>query len=102
MIPISVLMIRAPGAPSPPVSSVRPCVAAAAEARAVLVEMASEKLGVPVAQLEVKDGIVADTGDPSKSVSYAELAKGKKLEKYLDVKPPVEDYTKLHLCRQAA
>ena len=67
-------------------------IAAAAEARAVLVEMASEKLGVPVAQLEVRDGIVAVIGDPSKSVSYAGLAKGKKLEKYLEVKPPAEDY----------
>ena len=36
--------------------------AAAAEARAVLVEMASEKLGVPVGQLEVKDGTVVDSG----------------------------------------
>lgn len=68
--------------------------AAAAEARAVLVEMASEKLGVPVDQLEVKDGMVSDAGNASRSISYAELAKGKKLEKYLDVKPPVEDYTK--------
>jgi isoquinoline 1-oxidoreductase len=70
--------------------------AAAAEARAVLVEMASEKLGVPAGQLEVKDGIITDPGNPSKSISYAELAKGKKLEKYLDVKPPVEDHTKFN------
>ncbi len=68
--------------------------AAAAEARAVLVGMASEKLGVPAGQLEVTDGVVADVKDPSRSVTYAELAKGRKLEKYLDVKPPVEDYTK--------
>ncbi len=68
--------------------------AAAAEARAVLVEMASEKLGVPVDQLEVKNGMVVDAGNASRSISYAELAKGKKLEKYLDLKPPVEDYTK--------
>ena len=33
-------------------------------------------------------------GNASRSISYAELAKGRKLEKYLDVKPPVEDYTK--------
>ncbi|MFN2337113.1 MAG: molybdopterin cofactor-binding domain-containing protein, partial [Bacteroidales bacterium] len=65
--------------------------AAAAEARGVLVEMASEKLGVPAGQLEVKDGVVMDMSDHGKSVTYAELAKGKKLEKYLDVKPPVED-----------
>lgn len=67
--------------------------AAAAEARAVLVQMASARLGVPVGQIQVKDGIVADVRDASNSVSYGELAKGKKLEKYLDVKPPVEDHT---------
>jgi len=68
--------------------------AAVAEARGVLTELASEKLGIPVSQLEVKDGQVFDTRDPKKSVSYAELAKGKKLERYLDVKPSVEDYSK--------
>ncbi|HSO78042.1 MAG TPA: molybdopterin cofactor-binding domain-containing protein, partial [Bacteroidales bacterium] len=67
--------------------------AAAAEARAVLVEMASERLGVPVSQLEVKDGVITDTKDPSKSVTYAALAKGQKIEKYLEVKPSVEDHT---------
>ncbi len=68
--------------------------AAAAEARAVLTGMAAEQMGVPVSQLEVKDGIVVDTNNRKNSVTYAELAKGKKLEKYLDVKPPVEDYSK--------
>ena len=68
--------------------------AAATEARGVLVDLASAKLGVPASRLEVKDGIVMDTKDPKKRVSYAELAKGKKLERYLDVKPSVEDYTK--------
>jgi hypothetical protein len=58
--------------------------AAAAEARAVLVQMASARLGVPVGQIQVKDGIVADVRDASNSVTYGELAKGKKLEKYLD------------------
>ncbi len=68
--------------------------AAATEARGVLVDLASAKLGVPASQLEVKDGIVIDTKDPKKRVSYAELAKGKKLERFLDVKPSVEDHTK--------
>jgi len=68
--------------------------AAAAEARGVLVDLASAKLGVPASRLEVKDGIIADIKDPKKSVSYAQLAKGKKLEKYLDVKPLAEDYSK--------
>lgn len=67
---------------------------ALAEARGVLTEMASAQLGVPVTQLEVKNGIVSDIKNPSKKVSYAQLAKGKKLEKYLDTKPSVEDHTK--------
>ena len=68
--------------------------AAAAEARAVLLELASGQLGVPISQLEVKDGIITDTKNPKNAITYAQLTKGKKLEKYLDVKPSVEDYTK--------
>jgi nicotinate dehydrogenase subunit B len=68
--------------------------AAAAGARTVLLEQASGILGVPVSQLEVKDGTISDTKDPKKSVTYAQLTKGRKIEKYLDVKPSVEDNTK--------
>jgi len=71
--------------------------AAAAEARAVLVEMASLKTGVPVEQLDVKDGVVTDIKNPKNSISYAQLSKGQKLEKYLDVKPGPEDYSKFTL-----
>ncbi|HOW08922.1 MAG TPA: molybdopterin-dependent oxidoreductase [Bacteroidales bacterium] len=67
--------------------------AAAAEARGVLVDLAAARLGVPVSQLEVRDGFVVDSKNPNRSVSYASLTKGKKLEKYLDVKPAPEDYT---------
>ncbi|HKK42798.1 MAG TPA: molybdopterin cofactor-binding domain-containing protein, partial [Bacteroidales bacterium] len=45
--------------------------AAAAEARGVLIDLASDKLGVPAAQLEVNEGIVSDVNDPEKSISYA-------------------------------
>jgi isoquinoline 1-oxidoreductase len=68
--------------------------AAAAEARGVLLDLASAKLGIQVSQLEVRDGIISDVKNPKNSVSYAELTKGKKIEKFLDVKPSVEDYTK--------
>jgi isoquinoline 1-oxidoreductase len=68
--------------------------AAAAEAKAVLLELASTQMGVPVSQLEVRDGIITDAKNPKSSVSYGQLAKGKKIEKFLDVKPAVEDYTK--------
>lgn len=68
--------------------------AAAAEARGVLLDLASAKLGVPVARLEAKEGVVSDPQNPKNSVTYAELTKGKRIEKFLDVKPAVEDYTK--------
>ena len=71
--------------------------AAAAEARAVLLGLASTKLGVPASQLEVKDGMITDVKNPDHSVSYAQLTKGKKIEKYLEVKPDVEDFTKFTL-----
>ncbi len=67
---------------------------ATAEARGVLLDLASVQLGVPVAQLEVKDGVVVDTKDSKRSVSYGQLAKGKKMEKFLDVKPSMEDFKK--------
>jgi nicotinate dehydrogenase subunit B len=67
---------------------------ATAEARGVLLELASAQLGVPVSQLEVNDGIVTDTKDSKKTVSYAQLTKGRRIEKFLDVKPSMENYTK--------
>jgi nicotinate dehydrogenase subunit B len=68
--------------------------AALAEAKGVLLVLASEKLKVPVSQLSVNDGVIADTANPQNTVTYAELAKGRKIDKYLDAKPTVEDYTK--------
>lgn len=70
--------------------------AAAAEAKGVLLGLASVQLGVPEAQLEAKDGIIIDTKNTKKSVSYSQLAKGKRIEKFLDVKPTPEDYTKFN------
>ncbi len=71
--------------------------AAAAEARAVLLGLASEQLGIPVSQLEVKEGIITDTKNATRSLSYSQLTKGRKIEKYLEEKPDVEDYTKFTL-----
>ena len=47
---------------------------AAAEARRVLVEGASQKLGVPAAQLKVENGVVFSA---EKKISYAELVGGR-------------------------
>jgi CO/xanthine dehydrogenase Mo-binding subunit len=50
----------------------------AAEARRVLLDLASARLGVPVAQLAVADGVVTATGDPSRRVTYGQLIGGRK------------------------
>ena len=53
----------------------------AAETRRLLIEMASEKLGVPTGQLTVTDGVVHAAADRTKRVSYAELIGGRYLDK---------------------
>jgi nicotinate dehydrogenase subunit B len=68
-----------------------PLRAAGAEARAILMQMASEKLGTPVNGLDVADGVVFVVNDKSKKVSYTELAKGAKIMKTLQEKPPLKD-----------
>src|SRR5712691_9322669 len=55
----------------------RPLRSAAAEARRLLVQSASQKLGVPADQLRVDDGVVNAVSDPSKKTSYAELIGGR-------------------------
>ena len=50
----------------------------AAEARRVLLEMASAQLALPVAQLTVVDGTIFPTADPSRRVAYGELIGGRK------------------------
>jgi len=50
----------------------------AAEARRVLLEMASTRFGVPVEKLSVSDGVVSVAGDPSRKITYGELIGGKR------------------------
>ena len=60
---------------------------AAAEARAVLLQLAAEKLGVSVDRLQVNEGVVSVLGTPVRRVSYAELVQGQRIERHLaDVK----------------
>ncbi|HMF77294.1 MAG TPA: molybdopterin cofactor-binding domain-containing protein [Bryobacteraceae bacterium] len=51
---------------------------AAAEARRVLLEMASGRLGAPVDQLAASNAVITVKADPSKRVTYGELIAGKK------------------------
>ena len=53
--------------------------AAAAEARAILLKMAEDELSIRADQMEVHHGIVSSRQDKSKSISYAELTRGKEI-----------------------
>jgi len=69
--------------------------AAAAKAREVLLELASERLGVPTNRLQVENGVVSVVGGGG-SVTYGELARGQKIQKTLDheaVLRAVKDFT---------
>jgi nicotinate dehydrogenase subunit B len=61
--------------------------AAAAEAKAVLLELAAEALKVPQAQLVAKDGVIFDSQNKEQRRTYGQLAKGQKIERHLKVKP---------------
>ena len=60
--------------------------AAAAEARAVLERLAAERLGVPRAELVAKDGVFHVATDRARSVTYGELARGRRITRLVDEK----------------
>jgi nicotinate dehydrogenase subunit B len=60
--------------------------AAAAEARAVLENLAAEKLGVDPGRLVVEKGVVSVAGDAARKTTYGELAQGKKIARLVDKK----------------
>jgi len=64
--------------------------AAGAEARQVLIELASKQLQVPVDRLAVEKGIVFDRTNPSKRVGYGDLARGKRIERHATGKVAVK------------
>jgi len=70
---------------------------AAAEARAVLLELASENLKTPINQLTVKDGVISDRNSSNKRVSYADLTKGKNIERHLKNVPALKAVSELKL-----
>jgi nicotinate dehydrogenase subunit B len=60
----------------------------AAEARRVLLDLGAERLGVPVAQLGVRDGVISVTADPTRRVTYGELVGGRRFNVTLTGKNP--------------
>ena len=70
-----------------------PLRAAGAEARRVLLDLAAERLGAPIEKLVTADGVVSVAAEPSRRVTYAELAKGRRIERHVasvPVKQPSE------------
>lgn len=65
---------------------------AAAQARAFLVARAAERLALPAAQLEVRDGVVVAAADPSRAVPYGDLLRESRFE--LDFDPKAKLKTK--------
>jgi nicotinate dehydrogenase subunit B len=60
--------------------------AAAAEAKAVLLDLAAEQLKAPKGNLSVENGVVFVTADKTSRVTFGQLAKGQKITRKLDGK----------------
>jgi len=63
---------------------------AGARARAMLLDMAAEKLQSPLDALTVKAGVVSVAGNATKQVTYGELVAGQKIERKLEGKVPLK------------
>ncbi|HVP79993.1 MAG TPA: molybdopterin cofactor-binding domain-containing protein [Thermodesulfobacteriota bacterium] len=75
---------------------------AAAEARAILIQLAAEHLHLSESQLTVKEGVVVDKNDSGNRVTYAELAKGKSIEKHLSKKPTLKNVSEFSIVGKPA
>lgn len=68
-----------------------PLRSAGAEARKILIDLASDHLKVPAGRLAVEGGVVFDRNQKDKRISYADLAKGKKIARHSTQKVPVKE-----------
>jgi nicotinate dehydrogenase subunit B len=66
---------------------------AAAEARAILIQLASERLHVDKERLIVRNGVVQDRNNSKKQVTYGQLAKGKMIERHVTPKPSPKQFS---------
>ena len=64
--------------------------AAAAEAKAVLMQLAAERLQAPVTALTAAGGVISLTADAAKKVSYGQLTEGRRLERKIDGTPALD------------
>jgi nicotinate dehydrogenase subunit B len=66
---------------------------AAAEARAILIQLASERLRVDKERLIVRNGSVQDRNNSKKQVTYGQLAQGKMIERHVTPKPSPKQFS---------
>jgi hypothetical protein len=71
--------------------------AAAAEARAVLIELAAEHLQAPANRLATRNGTVFDKNQKQKRVTYAQLAKGKAIARRVKEKPALKTSSQFNI-----
>jgi CO/xanthine dehydrogenase Mo-binding subunit len=64
--------------------------AAGAQARSVLLDLASEQLSLPRQQLAVSNGVVFDRSSQSHQISYAALTKGRAIIRDVETSDPVK------------
>ncbi len=74
---------------------------AAAEARAILLQMAAERWNRAAEKLQVRDGVIFDPANPSNRISYGELTAGKVIERHLEPKPAVKQPAEFKLVGQS-
>ncbi len=75
--------------------------AACAEARAVLIQLASEYLKIPKENLKVENGVIFDASNLEKKVSYGWLSKGERLKQSTEKEPKVKDHTQFKYVGQS-
>ncbi len=75
--------------------------AAGAEARSVLLQLGSGQLGIPVENLRVDKGVISGRSDPDKRVTYGALARGQRIERFMDEQPAVKSHTEFHYVGQS-
>jgi isoquinoline 1-oxidoreductase len=71
--------------------------AAATEAKGVLLELASDSLKVPVAQLIAQDGVIFDQQNPERRITYGQLTKGQQIERHLTVRPSLKEFAQFKI-----
>jgi len=74
-----------------------PLRAAGAEARAVLIELAAEYLKLPKDRLIAREGIIFNKTQNNNQVTYAQLAKGKIIERHLEQKTDIKTVSELNV-----